>query len=235
MCGPVINISDLIFSWPNQAHPTLDIAELIVNQEQSLFIEGPSGSGKTSLLNLIGAVTTPDSGSINLLGQNIDELKGSEKDIFRADHIGFIFQQFNLVPYLSMLENVTLPCHFSKSRKMKAGDLQHEALRLLSHLGLDHSALHTKSVTELSVGQQQRVAAARALIGRPEIIIADEPTSALDTDAREVFIRLLFEECALSSSTLVFVSHDRSLKHLFDCAVLLPDINRASQAKQAVS
>ena len=228
MSAPVIKIENLSFSWPKQIQPTLDIKELIIEQNQSLFIEGPSGSGKTSLLNLIGAVTTPDSGTINLLGQNINDLKGSVKDKFRADHIGFIFQQFNLVPYLSMLENVTLPCHFSKPRRIKAGNLQHEAVRLLSHLGLDHSSLQTKSVTELSVGQQQRVAAARAVIGRPEIIIADEPTSALDTDAREVFVNLLFEECALSSSTLIFVSHDRSLEHLFDRTVHLPDINQAA-------
>jgi len=103
----IIKIKDLSFSWPNQTTPTLDIKELIVHDQQRLFIEGPSGSGKTSLLNLIGAVTTPNAGSIELLGQDLSKLKGSEIDKFRADHIGFIFQQFNLVPYLTMLENVT--------------------------------------------------------------------------------------------------------------------------------
>ena len=227
MSRNVITIKNLSFSWPNQAKPTLDIQEFSVGYQQSLFIEGPSGSGKTSLLNLMGAVTTPDAGVIELLGQNLNTLKNSARDKFRADHIGFIFQQFNLVPYLSMIENVTLPCFFSKSRKSNAGDLHREAIRLLSHLGLDDPHLQAKSVTELSVGQQQRVAAARAVIGKPEIIIADEPTSALDADSREVFIELLFKECALSSSTLIFVSHDHSLKHMFDESIHISDINRA--------
>ena len=155
-------------------------------------------------------------------------LKGSAKDKFRADHIGFIFQQFNLVPYLSVLENVTLPCHFSKSRQSKSDNLDAQALHLLNDLGMAEDKLLNKSVTELSVGQQQRVAAARALIGNPEIIIADEPTSALDSDARETFIELLFQECQQSNSTLLFVSHDRSLAKLFDRQIDLTAINRAS-------
>ena len=221
----IIEIKDLSFSWPNQIKPTLEVRELIVHDQQRLFIEGPSGSGKTSLLNLIGAVTTPNAGTIELLGQNLSNLKGSAIDKFRADHIGFIFQQFNLVPYLTMVENVTLPCYFSKSRKSKAGNLNQEAIRLLSHLGLDDPAVQTKSVTELSVGQQQRVAAARAVIGSPEIIIADEPTSALDADARQVFIELLFKECELASSTLIFVSHDHTLKPLFDNSIHMSELN----------
>lgn len=231
MPGAVIDIENLVFRWPNQSRPTLDIERFTVERDQKLFVEGPSGSGKTSLLNLIGAVTIPDAGTIKLLKQDLGTLKGAARDKFRADHIGFIFQQFNLVPYLSMRENVTLPCYFSNSRRKKAGDLQQEADRLLAHLGLDDVALRTRSVSELSVGQQQRVAAARAVIGRPEIIIADEPTSALDADAREIFIKLLFEECERSGSTLVFVSHDRSLKHLFNAAVSLPVINRSYTAE----
>ena len=228
MSNEIIKINNLSFSWPNQSTPTLEIGKLIVHDQQRLFIEGPSGSGKTSLLNLIGAVTTPNTGTIELLGQNLGVLKGAAIDRFRADHIGFIFQQFNLVPYLTMVENVTLPCYFSKTRKSKAGNLNLEAIRLLSHLGLDDPDVQTKSVIELSVGQQQRVAAARAVIGRPEIVIADEPTSALDADARKVFIELLFKECELSSSTLIFVSHDNSLKDLFDDSVHMSDINQLS-------
>lgn len=226
--NPIVEISNLRFSWTPTDEPVLDIESLDIEAGQSLFIQGPSGSGKTSLLNLIGVVTAPDSGVINILGQDVNGLKGSAKDKFRADHIGFIFQQFNLVPYLSVLENVTLPCHFSKSRQSKSDNLDAQALHLLNDLGMAEDKLLNKSVTELSVGQQQRVAAARALIGNPEIIIADEPTSALDSDARETFIELLFQECQQSNSTLLFVSHDRSLAKLFDRQIDLTAINRAS-------
>ena len=230
MPTPVVKADNLCFHWTGEQKPTLDIKALIIEPGLRLFIEGPSGSGKTSLLNLIGAVTAPSSGTLEVLGQDLAQLKGSARDKFRADHIGFIFQQFNLVPYLSMTENITLPCHFSATRKARAGDIHREALRLLSDLGLDNPEFQTKPVTELSVGQQQRVAAARAVIGRPEIIIADEPTSALDADAREAFIELLFKECAQFSSTLIFVSHDRSLGPLFDRKINLTDINRTSAA-----
>ena len=226
--NPIVEIKQLVFSWNQNLDPVLDIESLAIEPGQSLFIQGPSGSGKTSLLNLIGVVTAPNSGIIKILGQDVSEIKGSAKDKFRVDHVGFIFQQFNLVPYLSVLENVTLPCHFSKSRKSKTENLDTQAHRLLTDLGMAKDKLLNKPVTELSVGQQQRVAAARALIGSPEIIIADEPTSALDSDAREAFIELLFQECKQSNSTLIFVSHDRSLAKLFDQQIDLPTINRAS-------
>ncbi len=228
MPKPIVEINQLVFSWNQHFDPVLDIENLSIQPGQSLFIQGPSGSGKTSLLNLIGVVTTPNSGLVKILDQDVSELKGSAKDKFRADHIGFIFQQFNLVPYLSVLENVTLPCYFSKPRKSKTANLDTQAHRLLTDLGMAEGKLLNKPVTELSVGQQQRVAAARALIGKPEIIIADEPTSALDSDAREAFIELLFQECKQSKSTLIFVSHDRSLAKLFDQQIDLPSINRAS-------
>ncbi|MEM1001528.1 MAG: ATP-binding cassette domain-containing protein, partial [Bacteroidota bacterium] len=137
-----------------------------------------------------------------------------------ADHIGYIFQMFNLLPYLSVVENVTLPCSFSKHRfnKVAGNDkkVDDEAVRLLSKLGLSDSKLLSKPVTELSLGQQQRVAACRALIGSPEILIADEPTSALDADAQESFLELLSEECSNNDITLIFVSHDERLSNGFD-------------------
>ena len=228
MSNPIVQIEDLKFSWSSSADPVLDIESLVIEPGQSLFIQGPSGSGKTSLLNLIGAVTSPDAGLIKVLDQDVSKLRGSAKDKFRADHIGFIFQQFNLVPYLSVLENVTLPCYFSKTRKSKIGNIDNQAHHLLTDLGMAKDNLLNEPVTELSVGQQQRVAAARALIGKPEIIIADEPTSALDSDTREAFIELLFRECGQSNSTLIFVSHDRSLAKHFDQQIDLPTINRAS-------
>jgi putative ABC transport system ATP-binding protein len=140
---------------------------------------------------------------------------------------------FNLIPYLSVMENVTLPCRFSRRRREKAShvtnSLEAEARRLLVHLELSEPALLRRPVTEFSVGQQQRVAAARALIGAPELIIADEPTSSLDAECRRAFIRLLFEECEKAQSTLIFVSHDKSLAQLFEHTVRLQEINQTGR------
>jgi putative ABC transport system ATP-binding protein len=138
---------------------------------------------------------------------------------------------FNLLPYLSVLDNVILPCRFSARRQARAlardGNLAAAARRLLAALGLDDPALQSRAATSLSVGQQQRVAAARALIGAPELVIADEPTSALDHDAREGFLRLLFAECEQAGSALVFVSHDHTLRALFERHQDLRELNRA--------
>ncbi|MEO1132658.1 MAG: ABC transporter ATP-binding protein [Cyanobacteria bacterium J06639_1] len=226
-----IALQDVTFRWPRSPSPVLDIAALQVDRGERVFVAGPSGSGKTTLLNLLAGVTVPKSGRVEILGQTTSAMSGAKRDRFRADHIGLIFQLFNLIPYLSVIENVVLPCHFAKSRREKAcqrsGSTEAEALRLLGHLELDDPSVLKRSVTELSVGQQQRVAAARALIGEPEIAIADEPTSSLDADLREAFVKLLFAECDRQKTTLVFVSHDRSLATLFDRAISLPDINRA--------
>jgi len=224
----MINISGLRFAW--NTTPVINISELHIQAGQHLFIEGPSGSGKSTLLNLLSGVLPAQAGDITILKQNLNQLSASNKDSFRADHIGFIFQQFNLIPYLSVIENITLPCSFSKIRKQKAiarsGDLKSEAIRLLKALGLDSEDIHQRSVNELSVGQQQRVAAARAMLGSPEIIIADEPTSALDSAHRDAFIKILFNECEKENITLIFVSHDNSLKKHFDHYVNLTDINQ---------
>jgi putative ABC transport system ATP-binding protein len=223
----MIKINDLCFSWKNT--PVINIDRLHIPAGQHLFIEGPSGSGKSTLLNLLAGVLPAQQGEISVLGQPLSQLSGSQKDSFRAQHIGFIFQQFNLIPYLSVIDNITLPCSFSAIRKNKAnsrsGDLKSEAIRLLNALGLSDEALFRRSVTELSVGQQQRVAAARAMLGSPEIIIADEPTSALDSEHRQAFIKTLFEECQKENITLIFVSHDKSLKHHFDHCINLQEIN----------
>jgi putative ABC transport system ATP-binding protein len=173
---------------------------------------------------------------VRVLGQDLGALGGAERDRFRADHIGFVFQMFNLIPYLSVIENVTLPCGFSDRRRRRAeragGSAGQEAIRLLQHLDMADSDLLRKPVTALSVGQQQRVAAARALIGAPELVIADEPTSALDADRRQAFIELLFRECGGEQATLVFVSHDASLCDLFDRTVQLAQVSGAGRPAQ---
>ncbi len=232
----IVKLADLYFNWPKAKQPVLDIKELSIGSGEQIFIIGPSGSGKSTLLSILGGILKPQHGMVSVLGHEISTLTSSERDQFRADHIGFIFQMFNLIPYLSIVENVTLPCQFSRIRKQrvlnKAISIQEEALRLLRKLNLSDEHLLSKPVIELSVGQQQRVAAARALIGSPEIIIADEPTSSLDSDHRQAFINLLFEECAQTNTTLIFVSHDTSLAELFHRTVKLHQLNNVVTFQQ---
>lgn len=235
MPSPVVSVSDLRFAWPGQSE-ILDIETLTLGAGERLFLRGPSGSGKSTLLGLIAGVLETQHGQIDVLDQTVSALSGSQRDRVRADHLGVIFQMFNLVPYLSVVQNVVLPCRFSKRRAQEAkqaGGAEAEALRLLKRLGLDDEALLNRNVTELSVGQQQRVAAARALIGNPSLIIADEPTSALDADSRDRFIELLSEEAQKTGAALLFVSHDGALAPLFDRAVDLAAINRAASIGRA--
>ena len=158
------------------------------------------------------------------MGQHLESMTQSQRDHFRAQHLGFIFQNFNLVPYLSVLENVMLGLSFSSHKQKKLGSTARtQAMKLLESLGLAHLA--EENVSELSVGQGQRVAVARALLGEPEMILADEPTSALDKDHRDQFLKLLFELCAQHKITLVFVSHDRSLAAQFDRQISLLEVN----------
>jgi putative ABC transport system ATP-binding protein len=232
---PIVSFSDVTFGWGRDGPTVLDIERFHVAKAERLFLRGPSGSGKTSLLNLIGGVATPRSGRITILGVAITGLTGSRRDRFRADHIGFIFQQFNLVPYLGLIENVVLPCRFSRRRAQRAidrsGSLEAEARRLLDRMNIGAAALASGSVSKLSVGQQQRVAAARSLIGSPELVIADEPTSSIDDDARQAFLALLLEEARGFETTLIFVSHDERLAGHFDRALALSDINTAGQGE----
>lgn len=231
---PIVAVQDLSFRWSVRAPYVLGIGELSIQRGERVFIEGPSGSGKTTLLNLLAGVVTPDSGHIVILGTDIASLSGPERDAFRSAHIGLVFQMFNLIPYLSAIENVLLPCRFSHARRAALAEAgttpQEEAHRLLSHLQLDSEHLLRGSVTRLSAGQQQRVAVARALIGKPELMICDEPTSALDANAARAFLQLISAEAAASGATLVFVSHDRSLAGMFDRTVELPKINQPAGA-----
>lgn len=220
MSHPAIAISNLAFRWRPADAFCLELANATVNAGKSLFLHGPSGSGKSTLLNLIGGVLLPARGSVSLLGQSLGELSASRRDAFRADHLGFIFQQFNLIPYLSVLDNVLLPCRFSARRARGVSEPEAEARRLLNALDLD-PALLSRPAAELSVGQQQRVAAARALIGQPEILIADEPTSALDAERQAAFVELLLSEAKQAGSAVVFVSHDLRLAAHFDHSLAL--------------
>ncbi|MEQ9519456.1 MAG: ATP-binding cassette domain-containing protein [Parvibaculum sp.] len=232
--GPVVSLRDLSFSWDG-TKPILEIPSLELARGETLFVRGSSGSGKSTLLGLIGGVLLADRGELAVLGTSLSSLNARARDRFRSDHLGIIFQMFNLLPYLSVIENVSLACRFSAKRTKAAiagGGVEVEAARLLEGLGLDRSLMR-RSVTALSVGQQQRVAVARALIGSPEIIIADEPTSALDEAHKAKFIDLLMSECAARGAALIFVSHENSLSDRFDRVVDLAELNQASQLEPA--
>ena len=231
----ILRLDAVRFRWPTQDVDCLAIEQFSLQAGQHCFLSGPSGSGKSTLLALLGGVALPQSGQIRLLGETMSALNAAARDRLRGEHIGFIFQQFNLIPHLPLLDNILLPCHFSARRRQRAlaqsPTLAAEAARLLARLQLTPD-LWQRPPAELSVGQQQRVAAARALIGRPQLIIADEPTSALDAPLQQSFLDLLLEECAQAGATLLFVSHDQRLASRFPRQIALSTINTASQSAQ---
>lgn len=237
---PVVQLSKLKFRYektstiakfskdpkdPNESRWILDIPDLTVKTGEHTFIYGPSGSGKTTLLGLLAGILQPQEGRVTLLGRRLSSLQGSLRDRFRGDHIGYIFQMFNLIPYLTVRQNILLPLEMSRLRASRLKrSVDEEVSDLASGLGI--AALLDKPVTELSVGQQQRVAAARALMGRPEILIADEPTSALDFNHRENFLKTMFSAAEKAGTTVLFVSHDQTLRPLFARCLSLPEVNR---------
>lgn len=227
---PALQLQALRYRWPGAATDLLQIDQLEIAATEQVFVRGPSGCGKSTLLSLMAGVLLADEGRLSLLGQEWSRLSASRRDSHRADHLGYIFQQFNLLPYLSVLDNVRLPCRFSKQRAAKASAASAE--QLLERTGLPAS-LWQRPASELSVGQQQRVAAARALIGQPAVVIADEPTSALDEDLREAFMALLLGACREAGSALVFVSHDSRLAAHFDRQLDLPSLNLAARSTVA--
>ena len=223
----VLVLEQLTYRWPGAERDTLAIDTLSLDAGESLFLHGPSGCGKSTLLSAIAGVVDVPKAAVLVAGQDVGSLQGGARDRFRVDHIGMIFQVFNLIPWLSAVENVLLPSNFSTRRRDRAGkDPAVTARRLLSELGLSGAALASRRAGELSVGQQQRVAAARALIGGPDLILADEPTSALDAETKTLFVDLLARECARAGAALLFVSHDRSLEGHFVRTVDFRDLNR---------
>jgi putative ABC transport system ATP-binding protein len=209
-----IDIADLSFRYSRTGF-SLQIPKLTIEAGKRVFVFGPSGSGKSTLLSLVGGVLSPDGGQLKILGTDLTRLNPSQRDQWRANTLGVIFQSFNLVPYLNTYENILLPLKLSRSKSARSSMQQIEMIMKR----LDIHSLKEALPYQLSVGQQQRVAAARALVGQPQLIIADEPTSSLDTDRRENFIRLLMESVADIQATLLFVSHDKSLNPLFDQSV----------------
>ena len=221
MDDSIVKIESLRFQWSKNNNFKIFVPKLEVGRGKKVLFLGESGSGKTTLLSLICGFLEPLSGSISINDKIISNLTSTNKDAYRSDNIGIIFQQFNLLPYANVIDNIILPLYFSKQRSKKVENKTNAAMTLCDQLRLPESILNQKA-SNLSVGQQQRVAVARALIGSPSIIVADEPTSSLDTEAQELFLDLMFDQISKNSSTLLMVSHDKSLKNYFDQVI---DIN----------
>lgn len=223
-----LSLTGVRFAWPGRDGFGIEVPELRVARGERVFLHGPSGSGKSTLLGLICGIAAAQAGRVEVDGVDLGALRPAARDRFRAERIGVVFQMFNLLPYASAVENVLLPLRFAPARRARVGrGAQAEALRLTSALGLPEKLALSAPAAELSVGQQQRAAAARALIGSPGLIVADEPTSALDADAQGAFLDLLFGQAAEAGATLLLVSHDAGLAPRFDRAVSLPEVARS--------
>ncbi len=204
--------------------PVLNIPQWSVEAGEQVFVHGPSGSGKSTLLNLLRGLLACTQGKVCVLGERLDQLNNRQRDRFRANHIGYVFQQFNLIPYLSALENIELAKGFAASQERQAGETDTEALLDALNFARDE---WDRPTAQLSVGQQQRVAIARALVNRPEILIADEPTSSLDQENRDAFMSVLIPLCSQHNMTLIFVSHDLSLAQYFERVDAMASFNEA--------
>lgn len=220
-----INIDQVHYCYDDSVITQFHIPQWKIKRAERVFLHGESGSGKTTLLNLLAGVLTPKSGCISLLEKPFSKLSARQRDKFRAQYIGVVFQQFNLIPYLSVLKNIQLASYFSNRGHI---DIEKEASALLLDLKLPTSILH-KPASSLSIGQQQRVAIARALINKPAILLVDEPTSALDASARDAFMTTLIHICECNAITLIFVSHDMYLKRFFETQVEMSSLIKTQE------
>jgi putative ABC transport system ATP-binding protein len=230
-----VSFADVRYTWPGSSPFTLSIRNFELRRGEKLLLLGPSGSGKSTFLSLLAGIVVPDEGRIAIGGTDMAKLGGAARDRFRVDHFGIIFQMFNLLPYASLVDNVLLPLRFSKVRRNSAsreGTLDDVARKLLRALGLDDAVIASSKAASLSVGQQQRVAAARALIGAPQIIVADEPTSALDRNTESAFLKLLFAQSEKANASVIMVSHDEGLAPHFDRVVRLDDIATSERGRR---
>ena len=219
-----IDIKNVEFTYSTKPEKTiLRITHWSVKQGEQMLIHGCSGSGKSTLLDLVCGISLPNTGSVCVLGEQLNKLNSRQRDKYRALHIGYIFQRFNLIEYLSAIDNIKLAHHFAS--KANSSTLTSYIKDLLATLNVDSDDWY-RPISQLSVGQQQRVGIARALINKPQLIIADEPTSSLDQTAIEKFMSLLISICQKQGTTLLFVSHDMSLKKYFNSSLALSDINQ---------
>lgn len=220
---PILALSNARFQWPGRKPFGISVPNLSVLSGETVLLLGESGSGKSTLLSLICGTVLADEGQVSIAGTNLASVSSGTRDRFRAEKIGMIFQQFNLLPFGTVLDNIMLPLRFAPDRSTRAGEAPKTAQQLCQALGLPDEVIASKA-GNLSVGQQQRVAVARALIGNPPIVIADEPTSALDADSQDAFLELLFEQVHVHGTTLLMVSHDARLADRFDRVLHMNEI-----------
>lgn len=221
-----ISVDHLAFRYPGDQSPVLQIPAWRVERNEHVFLQGASGSGKSTLLSLLAGLSVPTEGGLQILGDDIANMSTRQRDRFRGANLGVVFQQFNLIPYLSALDNVLLAARFGSAGT--AGCRQ-RATTLLERVNLP-SALHHRPASALSIGQQQRVAIVRALINTPSLLLVDEPTSALDHANRDAFLALLFDVLADQDCAMVFVSHDPALGASFDTQVKIDELNHVAAA-----
>lgn len=208
----IISIRNLSFQYrEHEFH--LQIPEISIPQGQKIAIVGPSGCGKTTFLRLLAGIHIPQCGTLTVDGINIPQLTDIARRNFRISRIGFVFQEFELLDYLSVLENILLPFRISRALCFDA-EVKNRAIRLASEVGLTDKL--KKRPMNLSHGEKQRVAIARALIIQPQILLADEPTGNLDPKNKIRIKTLLFEQALQTGATLIFITHDHSLLSGFD-------------------
>lgn len=219
---PALLLRDVKFAYSPGGRPLIDIPFWQVNKGERVFLRGASGSGKSTLLNLLSGMLVVNEGQLAVAGTLLKQLKARQRDRFRAKHIGVVFQQFNLIPYLSVMDNVLLAASFAGGL---SPEVKQKATRLFEQVNIS-ADLYQQKAMSLSIGQQQRVAIVRALLNSPDILLVDEPTSALDADNRDAFMALLLNIVSEQGASLVFVSHDLSLASYFENTLELDDINR---------
>jgi putative ABC transport system ATP-binding protein len=219
-----IEIKDLIFRFSSDMDPVLCVPTWRVEPNERIFLQGDSGSGKSTLLGLLAGLRQPTSGDVTVLGTPISTLSGRKRDAFRAKNIGVVFQQFNLIPFLSVLDNILLAAEFAQ---VSSSAVRARGLELLERVNLD-PALSLRKASQLSIGQQQRVAIVRALINSPALLLVDEPTSALDQANKETFLTLLHEVLDDANCAMIFVSHDPSIGELFEQRVAMGALNQTT-------
>ena len=223
----ILEIKNLIFKWNKKNNFQLKINKLVIEKRKKVILLGESGAGKSTLLNLISGIIAPDAGEIIIGGISVTSLSSRKKDFFRTENLGVIFQQFNIIEYLSPITNILLPSYFTSFKNNHSNFFSKRAITLGKKLGINKDVLFQNKSRDLSVGQQQRVAIIRALINSPKIILADEPTSALDSKNKKKFLSLLFEICEQEEISILMVSHDRFITKYFDDVLLLENINLA--------